>query len=149
VATAMPNRQLTEAATPQKFTEAATPPSEPPAGQAFASANPPAAADPAAVVEPAPARTELGVDVGGAATVEALRALWATVRTSAAPLLVNLRPLVVVREVRPGAVELRLVIGPLPNPAAATRLCAALVATRRACRPTAFDGQRLAQLPIQ
>jgi hypothetical protein len=101
------------------------------------------------VVEPVAARSEIGVDVGGGATVEALRTLWTSVKTSAAPLLVNLRPLVVVREVRPGAVELRLVIGPLANATAAARLCASLAATRRACRPTVFDGQRLAQLPTQ
>jgi len=143
VASAMPAGQLTAAAMPL---------ADPAAGQAFASAPPaaesPAAANPA-VVEPVAARSEIGVDVGGGATVEALRALWTSVKTSAAPLLVNLRPLVVVREVRPGAVELRLVIGPLANATAAARLCASLAATRRACRPTVFDGQRLAQLPTQ
>jgi hypothetical protein len=143
VASAMPAGQLTAAAMPL---------ADPAAGQAFASA-PPAvesavAANPA-TVEPVPTRSEIGVDVGGGATVEALRALWTSVKTSAAPLLVNLRPLVVVREVRPGAVELRLVIGPLANATAAARLCASLAATRRACRPTVFDGQRLAQLPTQ
>jgi hypothetical protein len=143
VASAMPAGQLTAATMPL---------ADPAAGQAFASAPPaaesPAAANPA-VVEPVATRSEIGVDVGGGATVEALRALWASVKTSAAPLLVNLRPLVVVREVRPGAVELRLVIGPLANATAAARLCASLAATRRACRPTVFDGQRLAQLPTQ
>jgi len=93
-------------------------------------------------------RPEVGVDIGGAATVEALRSLWTAAKARAAPLLDKLRPVVVVREVRPGSVELRLVIGPLANAAAAARLCASLAATGRACRPTVFDG-RLAQLPTQ
>jgi hypothetical protein len=124
------------------------PPADPAAGQAFASASPPVAANPPPV-DPAAARAGFGVDVGGGATVEGLRGLWTSVKAGAGPLLVNLRPVVAVREVRPGAVELRLVIGPLANAAAATRLCAQLAAIGRACRPTTFDGQRLAQLPTQ
>jgi hypothetical protein len=134
----MPNGQLAAAATP---------PADRTAEQVFANAIPAPANPP--VAEPAVTRPELGVDIGGGTTVEALRALWTSVKTIAGPQLVNLRPLVVTREVRPGVVELRLVIGPLANTAAAQRLCASLAPTRRACRQTVFDGQRLAQLPTQ
>jgi hypothetical protein len=133
----MPTRQFTAAAVP----------ADPAASLAFASANP-ATENPAAV-EPVTTRPEVGVDIGGAATVEALRALWTSAKTRAAPLLDKLRPVVVTREVRPGVVELRLVLGPVANAGAATRLCASLAATGRACRPTVFEGQRLAQLPTQ
>jgi hypothetical protein len=138
VASAMPARQ---------FTAATVPPADPAASLAFASANP-AAENPAAV-EPVTTRTEVGVDIGGAATVEALRALWTSAKTRAAPLLDKLRPVVVTREVRPGSVQLRLVLGPLANAGAAARLCASLAPIGRACRPTVFEGQHLAQLPTQ
>ena len=54
--------------------------------------------------------------------------------------------MVAVRE-RPQAEapELRLIVGPLPNAEAATRLCATLSAARRYCQPTTFEGQRLSQ----
>ena len=45
---------------------------------------------------------------------------------------------------KPGAIELRLVVGPLPNASIAARLCAALSAAGQSCQPAVFDGQRLA-----
>jgi len=89
-------------------------------------------------------RTEFAVDVGGETSIIGLRTLWTSMRSNhAAPR--GLRPLVSVRDgAQPGTVELRLVVGPLANAAAAARLCAALAAKRVACQATIFDGQRLA-----
>jgi hypothetical protein len=45
---------------------------------------------------------------------------------------------------KPGALELRLVVGPLANAGVAARLCAALADAGLTCAPAIFDGQRLA-----
>jgi hypothetical protein len=59
--------------------------------------------------------------------------------------LEGLGPVVQTRERgRAGAVELRLIAGPLPNAATAARLCATMTAAGAICAPTMFDGQRLA-----
>jgi len=89
-------------------------------------------------------KTEFGVDVGGNASVEGLRTLWTTLKTAQPALFEGLRPLIAIREAKPGGVELRLIAGPLPNASLAARLCAALAAVNQACQPTVFDGQRLA-----
>ena len=88
---------------------------------------------------------EFGVDVGGAASFDGLRVLWASTKGSNAALLEGLHPVVATREnSRTKAVELRLIAGPLANVEAAARLCAMLTAARRYCQPVAFEGQRLA-----
>jgi hypothetical protein len=90
-------------------------------------------------------RTEFGVDVGGNASIEGLRTLWSTLKSSQPALFEGLRPLIAVREGgKSGAIELRLVAGPLPNASIAARLCAALSAAGQTCQPAVFDGQRLA-----
>ena len=91
-------------------------------------------------------RTEFGVDLGGDRTVDALRAMWTSLRTGKhGAVFEGLRPLVAVREGgKSGGVELRLVVGPLANAVAAARLCGSLAAAGLACQPTVFDGQRLA-----
>jgi hypothetical protein len=90
-------------------------------------------------------KTEFGVDVGGNHTLNGLRAMWSSIKGRHGALLDGLRPLVAVREgKKPGAVELRLVAGPLANAVAAARLCASLSAAGVTCQPTIFDGQRLA-----
>jgi hypothetical protein len=90
-------------------------------------------------------KTEFGIDLGSAATVEGLRNLWTSVKGTHAPLVEGLRPVVAVRDGRkPGMVELRLVVGPLANAGVAARLCAALGSAGLACEPAVFDGQRLA-----
>jgi hypothetical protein len=92
------------------------------------------------------AKPRLGVDLGGASSVEGLRTLWGQIKESQAELVGDLRPLIAVRDgSRPGAVQLRLIAGPVASSAAATRLCAALGAAGIVCRATAFDGQRLAE----
>ena len=90
-------------------------------------------------------KTEFGVDIGGNASIEGLRSLWATQKSAQPALLDGLRPIIAVREgQRPGAIELRLIAGPLPNASIAARLCAALAAANQPCQPAVFDGQRLA-----
>ena len=61
-------------------------------------------------------------------------------------LLGNLEPLMSAREsaARPGTTELHLIAGPLPDAAAVSRLCTALLSAGARCQPAVFDGQRLA-----
>ena len=89
-------------------------------------------------------KTDFGIDVGGNASIEGLRTLWTTLKTAQPALFEGLRPVIAVREGKAGAVELRLVAGPLPNASIAAKLCAALGAVSQPCQPTVFDGQRLA-----
>ena len=106
--------------------------------------SPPIAADAAATGSTA-TRTEFGIDLGTAATVEGLRNLWTAIKGTQAPLLEGLRPVVAVRDgAKPGALELRLVAGPLANAGVAAKLCAALADAGLTCAPAVFDGQRLA-----
>lgn len=44
-----------------------------------------------------------------------------------------------------GATGYRLTVGPLPNSAAATGLCAHFAAARTACRAVKFEGEQIAQ----
>jgi hypothetical protein len=144
----------------------APPVAEPPAAASAAPATAPVptpspAASPAAqAAPPAPAsatqgpeaqdstaiRTEFGVDLAGEQSIEALRSRWQQLRAQHGPVLEGLRPIVAIQDgVRPGAaVELRLVAGPLSNANAAARLCATLSLAGLNCKPTVFDGQRLA-----
>jgi hypothetical protein len=89
-------------------------------------------------------KTEFGIDVGGNVSLDGLRAQWAALKTSQPALFEGLRPVIAIREGGKGAVELRLVAGPLANASAAARLCASLAAVGQICQPTVFDGQRLA-----
>ena len=90
-------------------------------------------------------KTEFGVDIGSNTSIDGLRSLWSTLKTAQPALFEGLRPLIAVREgQKPGAIELRLIAGPLPNASIAARLCAALAAANQPCQPTVFDGQRLA-----
>lgn len=91
-------------------------------------------------------RTEFGVDLAGEQSIEALRSRWQQLRAQHGPVLEGLRPIVAIQDgARPGAaVELRLVAGPLSNANAAARLCATLSLAGLNCKPTVFDGQRLA-----
>ena len=114
------------------------------AAPARTSTLPPASTESAAAASTA-TRTEFGIDLGTAATVEGLRNLWIAIKGTQAPLLEGLRPVVAVRDgAKPGALELRLVAGPLANAGVAARLCAALADAGLTCAPAVFDGQRLA-----
>jgi hypothetical protein len=90
--------------------------------------------------------TELGVDIGGAASFDALRTLWVSTKSQHVGLLDDFHPVVAVREnARSKSPDLRLIVGPVENAAAAAQICAKLSATRRYCQPVAFRGQRLAR----
>jgi hypothetical protein len=90
-------------------------------------------------------RTEFGVDLGGANSVDGLRALWRGLLASDGPALSALRPIIVLKERNNGTgLQLRLVAGPVSDAGAAARICAALMESQRACETSVFDGQRLA-----
>ena len=91
------------------------------------------------------AKPEFGLDLGSATTVDALRTAWTAAVRRHGPLLEGLRPVVQMRErPRPGGMELRLIAGPVPNAAAAARLCISMTAAGAICAPSVFEGQRLA-----
>jgi hypothetical protein len=90
-------------------------------------------------------RTEFGVDLGTANSVNGLRMLWLGLLKSRsnAP-LAALRPIIVVKESARGlGMQLRLVAGPLNDAGAAARICAILTENKRPCETAIFDGQRL------
>ena len=90
-------------------------------------------------------RTEFGVDLGTANSVNGLRALWRGLLKSRsnAP-LAALRPIIVIKESTTGlGMQLRLVAGPLHDAGAAARICAVMAENNRPCETTIFDGQRL------
>jgi hypothetical protein len=90
-------------------------------------------------------RTEFGVDLGGASSIDGLRVLWRALLKSNAAAIASLRPIIVVKERNNGlGMQLRLVAGPLSDAAAAAKICAALVESERSCETSVFDGQRLA-----
>jgi hypothetical protein len=106
----------------------------------------PSVSDPASSNAPeiAVQRTEFGVDLGAANSIDGLRALWRGLLKSNAA-LASLRPIIVVKERNNGlGMQLRLVAGPLSDAAAAAKICAALIESERACATSVFDGQRLA-----
>lgn len=89
-------------------------------------------------------RTDFGIDLGSAGSLEGLRVLWQSLMKSNKALSL-LRPIVVVKETGTGlGMQLRLVAGPLGDAAAAAKICATLSETNRSCETTVFDGQRLA-----
>lgn len=106
---------------------------------------PPVRVASAPAVEPAaaPARFQFGIDLGGAANVDGLRARWAAVKANFGPLLGGLHP-VAARDRRTGSTDYRLVVGPLPNVSAARQLCERF-AGQTACRPAKYDGEALVQ----
>lgn len=120
-------------------TVAGTTPAAAPAPAAIAVA--PSAPEPQ---EPVSSKGEFGVDIGGAPTLAAMRTAWDRIRRNHASLLEGLRPVIAVRDGRAGQVDLRLIVGPIGNAAAAAKLCASLAVAGLSCQPTVFEGQRLA-----
>jgi hypothetical protein len=118
----------------------------PPVVVASASAETDAAADDQNnAPEVAVSRTEFGVDLGGANSVDGLRALWQGVVQSNGSLLDGLHPIMVLKEGRNGlGLQLRLVAGPVSDAATVAKVCAVLMSRNRACDTAVFDGQRLA-----
>jgi hypothetical protein len=88
---------------------------------------------------------EYGVDVGGALSVDTLRARWLGIRSAHRHLFEGLTPTVELHQVpKSNRVELRLVVGPLDNSEAAAELCAALAPYRLLCQPAPFDSSHIA-----
>jgi hypothetical protein len=119
-----------------------------PAPQTIAATPPVTEPDAAETQAPAIAvqRTEFGVDLGGANSIDGLRALWrGLLKYRSSKALAELRPIIVVKERNNGlGMQLRLVAGPISDAAAAARICATLTENDRSCEPSVFDGQRLA-----
>ena len=107
---------------------------------------PTAAMQPTEAATPAaPPPTQYGVDIGSGLTLQALRARWQSLRAAHPALLEGMQPIVRVGEMpRGGKIELRLVVGPLAQPGAATQLCSALTMFGMFCQPAVYDGQHLA-----
>jgi len=124
-----------------------TPPAQPAITAPEAVPLPPtrvAVASPSAHAAGSPRKPEFGIDLGGAPTMDLLNASWVAVKANFGPLLTGLHPVAALNR-RPGATEYRLLVGPLPNAAAATELCGRFAAARVTCRPAKFDGERIAQ----
>ena len=118
---------------------AAAPPPEPAVTAAIA---PEAdAADAASIVR----RTEFGIDLGGANSIEGLRAVWRGALKTNPQRLASMQPIIVVKERNDGlGMQLRLVAGPLANAAEAAKLCAGVLAeSSRPCETAVYEGQRL------
>jgi hypothetical protein len=117
-------------------------------------AEPPAAAEIVAAAKQADAaesdspaiavqQTRFAIDLGGANSVDGLRALWRGLAKSN-PEIAALRPIIMIKEGTTGlGMQLRLGAGPLVNAAAAAKFCAGLAESGRPCETTVFDGQRL------
>ncbi len=109
----------------------------------------PSAADSEAGDDTAPKvslqRTEFGVDLGTANSVNGLRMLWhGLLKSRSNAPLTALRPIIVIKESAKGlGMQLRLVAGPLNDAGAAARICAVLTENNRPCETAIFDGQRL------
>lgn len=121
---------------PQPTAPIATIPAPPADGEATPQAE---------AAETTSARTDFGIDLGSARTLASMRTAWNQIRRNHGSLLDGLRPVIGVRDGKGGQVDLRLIVGPIPNAAVAAKLCAQLIAAGGlACQPAMFDGQRLA-----
>ena len=93
-------------------------------------------------------KTEFGVDLGSANSIEGLRAVWRGALKVYSPQLAPLQPVIVVRERHDGlGMQLRLVAGPLSDAAEAAKLCAGfLTESNRPCETAVYEGQRLSMV---
>ena len=103
-------------------------------------------ADEATAPKVALQRTEFGVDLGSANSVNGLRAMWrGLLKSRSNAVLQPLRPVIMIREGTNGlGLRLHLVAGPLNDAGAAARICAVMTENDRTCETTVYDGQRLA-----
>jgi len=135
-APAKPAEQKADAppADPAPTVTAAVAPSEPAASEAPS----------ASIVR----KTEFGVDLGGAKSIEGLRAVWRGALKIYSQQLASLQPVIVVKERHDGlGMQLRLVAGPLSDAAEAAKLCAGfLTESNRPCETSVYEGQRLSMI---
>lgn len=101
-------------------------------------------ASPSAAAPRTAGKAEYGIDLGGARDMEALRQRWAGIKANLGPLLTGLQP-IAVRDRKPGSTELRLVVGPMPNLAAARQVCTRFAAAHVSCQASKFDGESIVQ----
>jgi hypothetical protein len=139
--------KLIQPETPEKATEKAAEkkpePAPAPTELAAIPAKPPEATTDSEVPSIAVQQTRFAIDLGGANSLDGLRALWRGV-TKSHPEVAALRPIIMIKEGTTGlGMQLRLGAGPLVNAAAAAKLCAGLSENDRHCETTVFDGQRL------
>ncbi|PIS99589.1 hypothetical protein TSA1_01540 [Bradyrhizobium nitroreducens] len=134
--------RLIQPETNEKAAEKKAEPAPASAEAVMAAAKPPEAAEsesPAIAVQ----QTRFAIDLGGANSIDGLRALWRGV-TKSNPEIAALRPIIMIKEGTTGlGMQLRLGAGPLVNAAAAAKFCATLAENDRHCETTVFDGQRL------
>lgn len=90
--------------------------------------------------------SDIAIDLGGARSLEIMQQRWAAVKANFGPLLNGLQPLVL-RDSRPNMIPYRLIVGPLPNAAAAAQVCARFAASKVTCRSTKFAGEPLTLQP--
>jgi hypothetical protein len=88
--------------------------------------------------QPAPKQAEFGLDLSSGATMDGVRLRWNAVKTNFGPLLSGLRPLAT-RDHRAGATGYRLIVGPLPNNAAATGVPRGQIRGRADCAAMIVD----------
>jgi hypothetical protein len=124
-----------------RMPQAAEPPLPPRPAEALPRVASVALDEPAA--KPA-AKGEFAIDLGGAASVEALRGLWASLNASHGPLLAGLQPRVTEHPKLPTGFTYRLVAGPLRTAEEAKQLCARFPALRTGCHAAKFGGAELA-----
>ncbi|MDD1528873.1 hypothetical protein C7U92_15070 [Bradyrhizobium sp. WBOS7] len=134
--------KLTQPETNEKAAEKKAEPAPAPTEIVAAAAKPSEATEsesPAIAVQ----QTRFAIDLGGANSVDGLRALWRGV-TKSNPEIAALRPIIMIKEGTTGlGMQLRLGAGPLVNAAVAAKFCASLAESNRHCETTVFDGQRL------
>jgi hypothetical protein len=92
--------------------------------------------------EPTASKPEFGVALATSSNLDVLHLQWGALKANYGPLLAGLRP-IAAREQRGAATYYRLVLGPLPNAAAAAKLCARLTAARAVCHAGKFTGDPL------
>ena len=125
----------TEAKLAEKKAEAATPAAEPQQAVPL----PPVRV---AALPPEPPKLEFGVALASSSNLDVLHMQWSALKANFGPLLGGLRP-IAAREQRGTVTHYRLVLGPLPNAAAATKLCARLTAAHAPCHAGRFSGDPL------
>ncbi|MDH2402671.1 hypothetical protein QCM77_22280 [Bradyrhizobium sp. SSUT18] len=135
--------KLIQPDTSEKAAEKKPEPTPAPTEVAAIPAKPPEATTDSEAPSIAVQQTRFAIDLGGANSLDGLRALWRGV-TKSHPEIAALRPIIMIKEGATGlGMQLRLGAGPLVNAAAAAKLCAGLAENDRHCETTVFDGQRL------
>lgn len=144
--TSWPSEQPPAPATPAALAAVAAPVVPAPAGIATPVPLPPSplTAEPTPAEPPAAPAVEYGADLGSGASVSMLRVRWAAIFANHPEVFAGMVPMVAVRE-RSRRTELRLVVGPIASAEAAAHFCATLAPFKLSCRPSLYEGQRLAQ----